>query len=535
MNWIFDLDFYCYIERTLATSRHLKPSQVIYRIIYTLRPVASLKKKSFKGEVFKNFSLFPIPVYNQLFKIEDDRYTVQLLNLEKTYFPKINWADLEYGRLWNYNLQYADFLKQEDLSIEVRKHLILDLYKWLYDGKLSPEPYPASLRIMNVIRFLQEHQYAVQYSQQILDGLYSELHYLSGRIEYHLSGNHLLENGFALMMGGAFLNQRKFFQTGKNILKKEMAEQILDDGAHYERSPMYHSLMLFRVLETVFYLSDDSDLNHSLKEYASRMISWLRNMTFGNGSFAHFNDSTDGVAPGLVEILKLAGNCDVPADLEIPLSDSGYRKFKSKDFELIVDVEGIKPVHQPGHAHADPLSFILHSSNQPVIVDPAISTYEAGERRNWERSSKAHNVATVQDENSADAWRAFRVGRRPEVTLLKDTNHELYARLEYKTRSGKFLKQERIIAVEEHLITINDRVLADEAATGRLYFAPSVSVESNDQNSVQLSSDCSISFEGISDLSIFTYRYNEGFNKQKEASGISYNFIDQCSFKIRIG
>ena len=529
------MGFFRNIERILATVRYLKPSQVLYRINYALRPVSSLKKMPFDGEVRKDFNLAPVPGPAQLLKVDSDQYTVQLLNLKKIYRSEIDWADLEFGRLWNYNLQYADFLKQKDLPIEIREHLILDLYKWLYDGKLRLEPYPSSLRIMNVIRFLQEHPDADQHSQQILDGLYSELHYLSGHIEYHLSGNHLLENGFALMMGGAFLNQKNFFQTGRKILNQELAEQILADGAHYERSPMYHSLMLVRVLEAVSYLLESDEMKSSMKEYASRMICWLRNMIFSNGSFAHFNDSTDGVAPGLDAILKLAGNCGVPPDLEIPLSDSGYRKFKSKDFELIVDVEGIKPDHQPGHAHADSLSFILHSGNQPVIVDPAISTYETGERRNWERSSKAHNVATVQDENSADAWRAFRVGRRPEVTLLKDTNHELYARLEYKTRSGKFLKQERIIAVEEHLITINDRVLADEAATGRLYFAPSVSVESNDQNSVQLSSDCSISFEGISDLSIFTYRYNEGFNKQKEASGISYNFIDQCSFKIRIG
>ncbi len=523
------------IERTLATVRYLKPTQVLYRIKYALQPVSLLKKKPFDREYRKDFSLVPIPAPGPLFKIDEGQYTVQILNLIKTYRSEIDWADLEYGRLWNYNLQYADFLKQKDLHIEIREHLILDLYKWLYDGKLSPEPYPASLRIMNVIRFLQEHPDTLQHSQQILDGLHSELHYLSGRIEYHLSGNHLLENGFALMMGGAFLNQEKFFQTGKNILKKELAEQILQDGAHYERSPMYHSLMLARMLEAVSYLTDEDDLKKSLKEYASRIISWLRKMTFSNGLFAHFNDSTGGIAPGLDELLKLAGNCDVPADLNLPLSDSGYRKFESGDIKLIVDVEGIKPDHQPGHAHADSLSFVLYNGNQPVIVDPAISTYEAGVRRNWERSSKAHNVATVQDENSAEIWSAFRVGRRPKVTLLKDNNQELHARLEYKTRLGKFIKQERIITAEEHLVSIEDQVMADKPATGRLYFAPLVSVESIDQQSLQLSCDCSVSFEGISGLSVFTYRYNEGFNKQKEASGISYNFKGKCSFKIRFG
>ncbi len=529
------LGFFRNIERILATVRYLKPSQVLYRINYALRPVSSLKKMPFDGEVRKDFNLAPVPGPAQLLKVDSDQYTVQLLNLKKIYRSEIDWADLEFGRLWNYNLQYADFLKQKDLPIEIREHLILDLYKWLYDGKLRLEPYPSSLRIMNVIRFLQQNRESLNHKSRLLDGLNSEIHFLSGRIEYHLSGNHLLENGFALMMGGAFLNQKKFFQTGKNILKKELTEQILDDGAHYERSPMYHSLMLTRVLEAVSYLPESDEMKSSMKEYASRMICWLRNMIFSNGLFAHFNDSTDGVAPGLDAILKLAGNCGVPPDLEIPLSDSGYRKFKSKDFELIVDVEGIKPDHQPGHAHADSLSFVLHNGNQPVIVDPGVSTYQEGERRNWERSSKAHNVATVQDENSADAWRAFRVGRRPEVTLLKDTNHELHARLEYKTRSGKFIKQERIIAAEEHLVSIEDRVMADEAATGRFYFAPSVSVESIDKHSVQLSCDCSISFDGISDLTIFKYLYNEGFNKQIAATGISYNIKDNCEIKIIIG
>ena len=40
-----------------------------------------------------------------------------------------------------------------------------------------------------------------------------------------------------------------WLSKGLNIIKNELSEQILDDGGHFERSPMYHALLLEDLLD----------------------------------------------------------------------------------------------------------------------------------------------------------------------------------------------------------------------------------------------------------------------------------------------
>src|SRR5690606_31529788 len=93
---------------------------------------------------------------------------------------------------------------------------------------------------------------------------------------------------------------------------------------------------------------------------------------------------------------------------EIELSASGYRKLVRENMELVADIHGISPSYQPGHAHADHLSFVLQVGGNPFIVDMGISTYEIGERRAYERSTKAHNTVTLDDQNTSEVWSGFR-------------------------------------------------------------------------------------------------------------------------------
>ena len=60
-------------------------------------------------------------------------------------------------------------------------------------------------------------------------------------------GNHLLENGFSLLFGSYYFRDEKLYSKAKEIIKTELREQILDDGAHFELSPMYHSIILHRI------------------------------------------------------------------------------------------------------------------------------------------------------------------------------------------------------------------------------------------------------------------------------------------------
>ena len=54
-----------------------------------------------------------------------------------------------------------------------------------------------------------------------------------------------------------------------------------------------------------------------------------------------------------------------------------------------------------------------------MVVDTGVNTYEPGPERSYERSTAAHNTVRVDDEEQAEIWASFRVGRRPRVGELQ--------------------------------------------------------------------------------------------------------------------
>src|SRR5690606_30037047 len=114
--------------------------------------------------------------------------------------------------------------------------------------------------------------------------LYNHYQILYHNLEYHLLGNHLLENGFSLFFAAYYFKDDKLYKKSFKILKIELKEQILSDGAHFELSPMYHQILLHRLLDCVNLVLlnpyKDNDLIAFLKEKAIMMLSWLQAVTY---------------------------------------------------------------------------------------------------------------------------------------------------------------------------------------------------------------------------------------------------------------
>lgn len=520
------------VRQLYHTLRHVKPVQISYRLKYNLKRINALKKVSLESHRFSPLSMLPVPTARKFIEITEDGIKANLLNKAKTYQTRIQWDDSNIGRLWNYHLQYADFLKQNNLSVGFRAELVLDLYRWLESGKLRPEPYPASLRIMNVIRFLSENHGKIEAESDLVEYLYSELHFLTNRLEFHLLGNHLMENAFALLMGGVSFDQREWIQTAETIFADQIPEQMLEDGGHFERSPMYHLIMLFRFLEGIHYLPSGSKLSTRFFSISKKMLGWMGKMSFKNGDLAHFNDSTDGQSYSKDEIRKMAEKCNLTEIPNIDLSETGFRKYSNQNFELLIDAEGIEPSYQPAHAHADSLSFILHVKGKPVISDPGISTYESGERRNWERSTVAHNTVTFNRQNTADVWSRFRVGSRPNVSIRRQTSSGLEIILQYKFRSSEIFQHQRNFEITNEFIEIRDEVNLNRPAEGRLYFHPDVKIKTLTNECAELNNGTLIFFKDVQQVHEFSYDYCMGFNSLATSKALEYSFIKQSSLKI---
>ena len=197
-------------------------------------------------------------------------------------------------------------------------HLAL-LQRWVNENPPGHgngwEPYLTSLRIVNWIKWSltippDGGGVAVALPPACLQSLAVQTRWLSRRLEHHLLGNHLFANAKALVYAGAFFvgpEADRWRTLGLRLLARELAEQILPDGGHFERSPMYHAILLEDVLDLINLagaypgLLDDAVLTHC-RVKAVAMRDWLAVMTHPDGEISFFNDAAFGIAPTLADL-----------------------------------------------------------------------------------------------------------------------------------------------------------------------------------------------------------------------------------------
>ena len=496
--------------------KYIKFIQIYYRLFYLLRAK------------FRNFICFKyclIKPSNPIVLILKEGikncyfisgYEFCFLNLKHDFKDKVDWNFSSYGKLWTYNLNYFEFLNQKD---DVR--LIYDFIEKIPFVKDGLEPFPISLRAVNWIKFLIKYEIN---DSTINDSLYAQYYILLDNLEYHLLGNHLLENGFSLIFGGYYFNDDNLKNTGKKILCDELNEQILSDGAHFELSPMYHQLMLFRLLDVINFIQNngkDFVFLNFLKEKAILMLGYLKAITYKNGDMPMLNDSASGIAPTSGDLFLYAKNLGIDK-FEASSFASGYKKVSRGRYECVLDVADVKASYIAGHTHADTFSFEIYIDGKPFIVDCGISTYENNQRRAYEKSTRAHNTIEINSCSSSDTWGSFRLANRAKIVNMKtgdnfvSATHDGYKKFGVlHTRSWKF---------DENLITINDGLNKNTQAVSRLHFHPSITKDEIFK--------C-INLED-KDFQIKEYMYALGYNRLQSAFVLEISFTKELELKIAI-
>ena len=454
------------------------------------------------------------------------------LNLAHGFPEEIDWDFDGFGKLWTYNLNYFDFLNQQDMETAEGLRLIRAYLADLPTHANGLEPYPTSLRIINWVKFLTHHQIL---DAEIEQSLYRQGLHLMDNLEYHLLGNHLLENGFALLFMAALFPEGPFARKAEEILRAELEEQILSDGGHFELSPMYHQIILDRLLDGVNILQSNKLLPHLLpflRDKASVMLGWLREITFTDGEIPLANDAALGIAPTTVQLLDYAQRLEVPVSV-CPLGASGYRKFVRPDYEMLVDVGRIGPDYIPGHAHSDTFSFMLYVQGQPLIVDTGTSTYETCERRMTERGTGAHNTVQVDGLEQSEVWGGFRVARRAYVRELLEADDTICAWHDGYERIG--VRHAREFQFAEDGIKIQDTISSgrEHDARARIHFHPDVEVTLAGQDVV--AGSVRISFTHASVVTLGEYSYAPEFNRLVPATMVEVCFSRSLITNIDIG
>jgi uncharacterized heparinase superfamily protein len=411
------------LGRYYHTLRHLRPVQFYGRLAQRLhRPRPDLRPAP---PVRVPALAWPLPPIRRQSLLGPSRF--EFLNVERDIEATADWNDPGAEKLWLYNLHYFDDLNAEGRDAREPWHRAL-IARWIAENPPGHgngwEPYPVSLRLVNwTRRALAGHAPGTDAVQSLA----VQARWLAGRLEYHLLGNHLWTNGKALAFAGTYFDgaeAARWRATGLAILDEQLGEQVLADGGHFERSPMYHSIMVEDLLDLVALDRCCPGVLPAAtvgrwRARIGEMLGWLAVMTHPDGEIAFFNDAATGIAAppatlrGLAAGLGIApGAARAAAPGVVQLEDSGYLRMAAGDFVLLADVAPIGPDYNPGHAHADTLSFELSWRGRRVLGNSGTSCYGTGPQRQRERGTAAHNTVAVDGENSSEVWHGFRVARR---------------------------------------------------------------------------------------------------------------------------
>jgi len=384
------------------------------------------------------------------------------------------WNYEQVNKLWLYNLHYFDYLRQENITNEQR---LFWIERWIDENKIGYgngwEPYTLSLRIVNWIKFYLAGN---KLSEKIIKSLAIQTEYLSKKIEYHLLANHLLANAKALVFAGLFFttesckkqkirgledwkngndNDRgievlrdrgletddgngkilqqaqdnrirklaeKWLNKGIEIYNKQLPEQILNDGGHFERSAMYHSIILEDLLDL-----KNISAPLELDNYIQKMLDWLSVMIGPDEKISLFNDAAFGIALEPNKLFAYAKQLEMYGSIEElrdgknkttkiwDLKYTGYARLQNNNWTLICDGAPLGPDYQLGHSHADTLTFELWYKNERIICDTGTKQYYDSDVRKYQRGTAAHNTIVIDGKNSSQVWSAHRTAKRAKI------------------------------------------------------------------------------------------------------------------------
>lgn len=409
-----------------------------------------------------------------------------------------DWDNELPSKLWVYNLHYFEDLLAENAYRKREFHQkLLDL--WIDQNPVGLgngwEPYPTSLRIVNILKVWLG---GLDLNERNFRSVFEQASFLSNNLERHLLGNHYFSNLKALLFAGVIFKNERWLSIAEKAFFSEIPEQILKDGANFELSPMYHSLMIVDMLDMLnlsrtYPTQITSRLVSLLEYYIPKMLKFMEAMAHPDGGVSFFNDSANGIAPSKIKIesyAKILGfEINTIGSVKpqiIDNSNGGYICAIVAENKLIFDTSAVGAKYIPGHAHADTLSFELSIGTQRVFVNSGTSEYGLSQTRINQRKTLSHNTLEVDGKDSSQVWSGFRVANRAKIISksaeLKPDNHILLhgAHDGYKSLFGGCIHMRKLTFTQDSL-AVSDTLRGNfKHGKSRFYFHPDLIITLQD-------------------------------------------------------
>jgi uncharacterized heparinase superfamily protein len=409
------------------------------------------------------------------------------LNEERELGRPPDWllGSREHGRLWTVTLHYHRWAWELAMTAAgqgpraVRAH---DLFRelvgdWIERCDISRpgardlawNSYAIATRLewwtLAALQLFTEWNRYPQFESAFYESYRRQANHLFHNIEWDLRGNHLVRDAVGL----AWATRLSLYDTDRTrdgyqrlamrLADEQAGEQVLPDGGHFERSPMYHRHVMhdFGMLSQ---MSVDAAVRDRLKSVVTRMEefdAWLRHP---DGGLVPFNDAALDEEPPPLDTVP-------PQPTNAPrggryFADTGLAVWRGAKWAIFFDVGPLGPDYQPGHGHADNLTLECSYDCQRLFVDPGTHSYDRDERRAYDRSTAAHNTVCVDDTDSSEVWHIFRVGRRArpiDVQVTADETHfDASAAHDGYRHLGGVIHRRRVQLINDETLTISDRI-----------------------------------------------------------------------------
>jgi uncharacterized heparinase superfamily protein len=287
--------------------------------------------------------------------------------------------------------------------------------------------------------------------------------FLRDHLAWDLQANHLFRDCVALVFAHELSG---CVPDALALLEREVREQFLPDGAHYERSPMYHAVCLADLIDVQLLLGARAPawLSGAVRSAGG----FLESILLGDGDIPLLGDAFRGeLDPAvLLEQARAATGESLVLPRE-PERGSGLVRLERGPLRAVVRAGPHGPDHQLGHAHADLLSFELSCGAQRIVTDTGTGMYAAGPARDWLRATAAHNTVQIDGEELLEAWSSFRSGRRGRARCHARGETAGFVWIHASHDGWRWLRgapiHHRLLAVREDAVLVLDAVLGGGA------------------------------------------------------------------------
>ncbi len=483
----------------VATAMHLKPSQIFYRIWRKLGGNTPLRRGFVSRPDVSKANIKSIPVLPELdfdlaflarFDVDailNDR--VELLHHEEHVDWHESWHMNLSTPLWRFNLHYHEYLLPlAKAYLDTGDGRYLDKAKaiiksWIQacsrsKGGVAWDSYVIAMRVVNWLAFLGELSSELEDDEPFVtlanESLAEQLVHLSQHLEKDLLANHYLEDLKALVILACYFDDRETLEFSLSVLRKQIGEQILPDGMHFELSPMYHKIILEDLLRTALFLKG---YGYSAAELVGDfrlqdMCDVLYSLERNTNRTPLFNDCGDNVAKSRDALLQCARErFGIEARYKSELPDAGYvlieRETATGVVKVVFDVGSPGPTYAMGHAHCDALSFECFIDGEPWVVNCGTYAYQDESRLRY-KATLSHNTILLDGTEQHECWSAFRVARYSvaEIEAVSDT---AACGVFFQRRTQSAIHRE--ISIEKDAIRIVDSVGVSSKMESAVIFA----------------------------------------------------------------